>query len=452
MNRIIGKIKAYTERYGVVKLGGKVIEKGVNYVRNRYEDTRYENICIEYPLLRRPLMSIIMPVYNTEHNALRAALKSVLKQTYDNWELCIADGGEHKVGNVIDEIMKDDSRVKYVCLDENLGISGNSNQALEIATGEYVAFFDHDDLLEPNALYEIVNRIVNYGADMVYTDEDKVSKDLKHYFRPYHKPDYNKTLLLSNNYICHFCAIKKDIVDAAGGFRSEYDGAQDYDLFLRCVDACGKIEHVDKVLYHWKSGNDSTADNPFNKQYAFDAGKRALEAYVGEKAIVSQLDDPGYYRVTLKEVPDEVCITSYPSYNGNDDDIKRTEADYVLLLRTDMILSEDFVELAIGRAILGNADIVIPKISANGRYLYNGIARTGHGYTRSLKGCPVWFKGDFNMAAVDMEVSVAPKYGIMVKKSALDKVLDSRGKHLYDYKGHTKGLKMVYAPEITIKM
>ena len=117
-----------------------------------------------------------------------------------------------------------------------------------------------------------------------------------------------------------------------------------------------------------------------------------------------------------------------------------------------MKLSKDFARLAVGRAVLTDADIIVPKITAGGRYLYNGIARTGHGYTKSLKGSPAWFKGDFNMAAVDMEAAVVPRYGIMVKKSALDKVLDSGDRNLYAHKGSTKGLKMVYAPEITVKM
>lgn len=452
MNRIIDKIKAYTKHYGALKLCGKVIEKGAGCIRNMRSGNEPEDVHADYTLSDNPLISIIMPVYNTKHEALAAVLKSVQDQTYGNWELCISDGGENKVNDVIDDVMGDDARVKYICLEENLGISGNSNRALDIAQGRYVAFLDHDDLLEPDALYEVVNRIVNYGADMVYTDEDKVSQDLTRYFRPYRKPDYNKTLLLSNNYICHFCVIDRAIVTEAGGFRSEFDGAQDYDLFLRCVDKCRVIEHVDRVLYHWKSGDDSTSDNPFNKQYAYDAGKRALEDYMGGRAKVTELDDPGYYRVELIDVPEVKCITSYPSYDGKDDDIRAAEADYVILLRTDMRIPDDYVNLAVSRAIITGADIIVPKITADGRYLYNGIARTGHGYTRSLKGSPAWFKGDFNMAAVDMEAAVVPRYGIMVKKSALDKVLDSEEKNLYAHKGSTKGLKMVYAPEITVKL
>ena len=452
MKEIIDRIKAYTERYGIVKLCGKIVEKGTGYVRNIGKTETEKQIHEEYTFARNPLISIIVPVYDVEHEAFKATLESVLAQTYGNWELCIADGGENKVDTVIDEVMGDDARIRYVSLEANLGISGNSNQALEVASGEYVAFLDHDDILEPDALYEAANRIVNYGADMVYTDEDKVSPDLKHYFKPYRKPDYNKTLLLSNNYICHFCVINREIVTEAGGFRSKYDGAQDYDLILRCVDKYKVIEHVDKILYHWKSGENSTSGNPFNKQYAFDAGRRALNEYTGDGTVVCELDDPGYYRVNLIDVPDVQCVTSYPSYDGKDEDIRAVQADYVILLRTDMKLSNDFAKLAVSRAVLTDADIIVPKITAGGRYLYNGIARTGHGYTRSLKGSPAWFKGDFNMAAVDMETAVVPRYGIMVKKSALDKVLDSGDRNLYAHKGSTKGLKMVYAPEITVKM
>lgn len=209
MSEIVDRIKAYTERYGIVKLCGKIVEKGTGYVRNIGKTETEKQIHEEYTFARNPLISIIVPVYNVEHEAFKTTLESVLAQTYGNWELCVADGGENKVDAVIDEVMGDDARIRYVSLEANLGISGNSNQALDVASGEYVAFLDHDDILEPDALYEAANRIVNYGADMVYTDEDKVSPDLKRYFKPYRKPDYNKTLLLSNNYICHFCVINR---------------------------------------------------------------------------------------------------------------------------------------------------------------------------------------------------------------------------------------------------
>ncbi len=457
------KIKSYFNKYGAVKLCGKAIEKVAN--RENYNVLRLLEIAAddelsaqrEYNFAVKPLISILMPVYNTGHKALGQALKSVYNQSYDNWQLCIADGGSRKVNDVVRKIFGDDERVTYVCLEENLGISENTNQALAVAKGDYVAFLDHDDVLEPDALFETVRKIVENNADMVYTDEDKVDAGLENYFRPYRKPDFNKTLLLSNNYICHFCTIKKQIVEKAGGFRSEYDGAQDYDLFLRCIDYCNNIEHVARVLYHWRVGDNSTSDNPFNKEYAFDAGRRALEDYMRNtlpdtEVSVKELDDPGYYRIVLHKELEYSCITSFPEYDGSDDGIAELCGDYVLLLKTNMKLSDNFVRDAVTRAHLTDADIVVPKITANGFYLYNGIAKAGKKHTQSLKGKPSWFKGLFNLAAVDMEVNAVPKYGILVKKPALSAVLAVRGAHISNLKGPAKGLKMVYAPEITIKM
>ena len=317
LSEIVDRIKAYTERYGIVKLCGKIVEKGTGYVRNIGKTETEKQIHEEYTFARNPLISIIVPVYNVEHEAFKATLESVLAQTYGNWELCVADGGENKVDAVIDEVMGDDARIRYVSLEANLGISGNSNQALDVASGEYVAFLDHDDILEPDALYEAANRIVNYGADMVYTDEDKVSPDLKRYFKPYRKPDYNKTLLLSNNYICHFCVINRKIVTEAGGFRSEYDGAQDYDLVLRIVSSLmlkekensnsGRVEdyicHVPKVLYHWRCHEGSTADNPQSKMYAYEAGRKALADFtfrMGWKADIRHNKHLGFYRIAYR--------------------------------------------------------------------------------------------------------------------------------------------------------
>lgn len=463
MGTKITKIKSYFNKYGLPKLCGKAIERAAdmgnyNAVRSREAATKTElEEQRRYAFGRRPLISILMPVYNTEPKMLKQTLESVLKQSYDNWQLCIADGGTDKAGCIIREVCGGDERVTYVCLEENLGISGNTNQALAVAKGDYVSFLDHDDVLEPDALFETVRKIEECGADMVYTDEDKVSPGLDKYFRPYRKPDFNKTLLLSNNYICHFCTIERRIVEQAGGFRSRYDGAQDYDLFLRCIDKCRNIEHVAKVLYHWRTGGNSTSDNPFNKEYAFDAGKRALEDYMettrpGINVTVRELDDPGYYRIELNDMLPNSCAAAFPEYDGKDDDILELDADYVLLLRTDMELPADFVKAAVSRAYLTGADIIVPKITSGGFYLYNGIAKAGKSCTRSLKGKPSWFKGPFNMAAVDMEVNAVPKVGIMVKKSALSAVLSSQGKHIFNLKGITKGLKMVYAPEITIKI
>ena len=190
--------------------------------------------------------------------------------------------------------------VRYRRLEKNEGIAGNTNAAIEMASGDYLALFDHDDLLSPNALFEVASAIEKEKADVIYTDEDKVTSDLKEHFQPHFKPDFNPDLLCANNYICHLFVVKRSLALKLGGQDPAYDGAQDYDFIFRCTENAEKIVHVAKILYHWRVHQASTADNPSSKLYAFDAGKRAIEAHlarIGAKAEVSHTKDLGFYRL-----------------------------------------------------------------------------------------------------------------------------------------------------------
>ena len=232
-----------------------------------------------------PCISIIVPTYKTPEKFLKEMIDSVRNQSYENWELCIGDGSvtEDTVKNVVESYQKKDKRIKMLCLSENLGIAGNTNAALSIATGDYIALLDHDDILAPDALYEVVkwmNEHYKDETDVIYTDEDKVSFDLKDYFEPHFKSDYNLDLIRSNNYICHLFVAGKSIVDQVGGFRKEYDGSQDYDFILRCIEQSKHVEHVPKVLYHWRCHPGSTAANQESKMYCYEAGKRAIEDHL----------------------------------------------------------------------------------------------------------------------------------------------------------------------------
>lgn len=232
-----------------------------------------------------PCISIIVPTYKTPEKFLKEMIDSVRNQSYENWELCIGDGSvtEDTVKNVVESYQKKDKRIKMLCLSENLGIAGNTNAALSIATGDYIALLDHDDILAPDALYEVVkwmNEHYKDETDVIYTDEDKVSFDLKDYFEPHFKSDYNLDLIRSNNYICHLFVAGKSIVDQVGGFRKEYDGSQDYDFILRCIEQSKHVEHVPKVLYHWRCHPGSTAANQESKMYCYEAGKRAIENHL----------------------------------------------------------------------------------------------------------------------------------------------------------------------------
>ena len=276
-----------------------------------------------------PLISIVVPVYRTPEIYLREMMESVVNQTYGNWELCLADAsprgeqlrqdlkkikgrktrdavmkipdGDTELTSVIREYQLKDSRIRYEILKENKSIAENSNAAMEMATGDFVGLLDHDDTLEPNALYEVAGKICEDDrVDVVYTDEDKInSKGTKH-LTPNMKPDFNLDLLRSNNYICHLFVVRRILMEKIGGFRKEFDGAQDYDFILRCTEEAEKIAHVHKVLYHWRTHEKSTSDNPESKIYAFHAGRRAVEAHLqrlGIQAEVEETCDLGYYRV-----------------------------------------------------------------------------------------------------------------------------------------------------------
>lgn len=230
------------------------------------------------------IFSILVPLYNTPLKFLSAMIDSVLSQTYQNWELCLVDGSdEDHIEGVREEVKKysdNDKRIKYRKLENNEGISENTNKALKMAYGDFIVLFDHDDLLTPDALYEFASAIEKEPeCDCIYSDEDKTDETGKVFFDAHFKPDYSIDLLCSVNYICHLFAVRKTLIDQYGGFRSEYDGSQDHDFILRMTEQARKTVHVPKVLYHWRVHSNSTALDPHAKMYCFDAGKRAIMAH-----------------------------------------------------------------------------------------------------------------------------------------------------------------------------
>ena len=259
----------------------------------------------------KPKISIVIPLYKTPHNYLDELIKSIQSQTYANWELCLSDGsGENSpLVKVLQEYTDQDDRIKVVRNAKALQISENTNAALEIATGDYIAFADHDDLLAPNALYECVYEVnKDPSIDILYTDEDKVDMAGKEHFMPHFKSDFNIDMLCSVNYICHLFVVKKEILQKVGALNHEFDGAQDYDFVLRCAEVSSNIKHIPKILYHWRAHKDSTAENPESKNYAFEAGARAIQAHydrVGIKATVEETVHKGIYRskYILQEEP-----------------------------------------------------------------------------------------------------------------------------------------------------
>jgi O-antigen biosynthesis protein len=256
--------------------------------------------------LQKPLISIIMPVFNTPVNYLRSAIESVLSQTYPNWELCIANGNPQAdwVIEILNEYNKKDERIKIIQLLSNLGIAGNSNEAIELVNGEFIAFLDHDDCLAPFALFEIVTAVNQHSkVDIVYSDEDKLSSDGKRRFDPLFKPAYSHDFLLSCKYMPHFLVIRRDIGDRIGWLRDGFDGSQDYDLVLRASEISKLIVHIPKVLYHWRAIPGSTSYSPQEKSYSVESGRKACQDHIDRLGLPGEVtlgSLPNTYQVTYK--------------------------------------------------------------------------------------------------------------------------------------------------------
>lgn len=317
---------AYLKRNGLLRTIGRVKEKVLEKLTGQGESYMvWRKHTLPTPkeleaqtrnvFLNRPLISIVVPLYRTPENYLRELVDSVRAQTYGNWELCLSDGSGDP--SPLEKILKDmtssDERIRVISSQKSLGISENTNEALHMAVGEYIVFADHDDLLPPNALYECMRTLSeNPDADLIYSDEDKVSMNGKTWFEPHFKSDFNIDLLRSMNYFCHLVMVSRKLYAQVGDLDPAFDGAQDYDFVLRCVEKARKICHIPKVLYHWRSHTGSTSENPQSKMYAFEAGMRAVQAHydrLGIDAKVVMGEYPGLYR-TYYRIPDPAPLIS----------------------------------------------------------------------------------------------------------------------------------------------
>ena len=304
------KILVYYQQFGVKqtlkRAGEKLLKKdSITYkawlLKNQPSERILENQK-KHHFVYEPKISIIVPLYKTPEKYLDEMIESVKSQTYGNWELCLSDGSgkNSPIKEKLCQYEKKDARIKVVYNEKQLHISDNTNEALKICTGDFIAFGDHDDLFAPNALYECVKEINrDRSVDMIYTNEDKITMDGKEHFQPHFKSDFNIDMLRSMNYICHLLVVKRSLYEKVGFLKHEFDGAQDYDFVLRCVENTEHISHIPMILYHWRAHKESTAENPESKRYAFEAGKRAVEAHyqrVGIQAEVEMGELLGIYR------------------------------------------------------------------------------------------------------------------------------------------------------------
>lgn len=268
---------------------------------------------LEKQLQYRPLISVVVPTYNTNLDFLRDCIESVQAQIYENWELIIVDDAspDEAVRQVIQEYADADDRIKTKYLKKNRHIAGATNEAFAMANGEFIGLFDHDDLLWPNALYEVVSALnKDKTIDFIYTDEDKIGESRYDHFNAFFKPDWNPDFLHSVNYITHFSVIRKILVDKIGGEREDYNGAQDWDFIMRITSETDKVHHIPKVLYSWRVHDQSTAKDTGAKPYVVEAQRKAIMDDLTRKGYPdAHLEqDPkhtGYWRVTypLKDSP-----------------------------------------------------------------------------------------------------------------------------------------------------
>ena len=274
---------------------------------------------------KKILISICVPLYNTPELFLKAMLDSVKKQTYRSWELCLADGsdaGHAYVGKICRKAARRDARIRYQKLSENKGISENTNACFNMATGDYYALLDHDDLLHFSSLFEVMKAICEQGADFVYTDESVFRHTPEDAFYTHYKPDYAPDNLRANNYICHLNVFRRELMEkAGGGLRSRYDGSQDFDLMLRLTEQAEKIVHIRRVLYYWRAHESSVAGNVDAKPYAVQAARLVVEDALPRQGLegnVAESPVPAILRIKYK-LKDCPKISILISDNGDEE-------------------------------------------------------------------------------------------------------------------------------------
>lgn len=321
----MGKIKKMMQlakQYGLItalKIAKKKLSSGPKVLAKEAADvilkTTYTEYLVEQKKVKfeyEPLISILVPLYNTEESMLKCVIESVLNQTYENWELCLADGSdsEHNyVEKICQTYFDNDSRIKYKRLIENKGISENTNACADVSNGEYLGLLDHDDMLHPAALFEVVKAINETEADYIYTDEITFSGKITNVLSTNYKPDYAKHTLQCNNYIGHFVVFTRKLFDEVGGFRREYDGSQDHDLALRMTAIAKKVYHIPQILYFWRAHKGSVVEDVYAKEYAISAGIKAVSDSICGQKVDAEVESsdiyPTIYRIkyVIKDNP-----------------------------------------------------------------------------------------------------------------------------------------------------
>ena len=434
------KIKWYKKMYGMGKTCRYLKNKVLYGYMDDYPRWQKRHAISEAELEEQreahfdyePLVSIVVPLYKTPVQYVGALVQSVKAQTYANWELCLSDGSgksesDNDAGGAVQPPLRAmlghlkgvDPRIRVVTSDTPLGISDNTNRALSIAQGEYIAFADHDDLLAPNALYENV-KVINEHSDVqfIYSDEDKVDGAGKRYFMPHFKPDFNLEMLRARNYICHLVVVSRELYEKVGGLNAEFDGAQDHDFVFRCVEAVNmsadQIWHIPKILYHWRAYGQSTAEGTENKDYANDAGFRARYAHFERMGVSVELEPVQHGGVTYPDM----CRVKYQVDEGRKDEFVLFKGDAV------QIVSEDLFIDMMGYCSQTDVGAVGAKIyDADGSvYHAGGLMREDGTMCDAFQGLLPDEPGYFGRAIIAQDTSAVSGMCWIVKKSVLEEI------------------------------
>lgn len=473
---MLTKAYIYLKKYGFVAFLLKcmrTLRNNLNYVRlERQSRPSAEELQHQrtFPFVDRPLMSIVVPVYNTPPRYLQELISSIQQQSYPNWELCIADGNSplESARTTIRALAAEDARIRPLFLKDNLGISGNTNAAIAAAQGEYVVFADHDDILAPNALFELVRAYQTTGADFVYSDEDKTDERTKHFFIPNYKPDYSPEYLYSVNYICHISSIRRDKLLSLGGLRGEYDGSQDHDLNIRAAEAGLKIVHVPKVLYHWRSFRKSVSNQNLEKCYV--RGRQSLKDHF-QRLDIDAIVSKGFYgnKITYRIVGTPLVSIILPNSEESAqlEDYLRThtaygnfsfasspasaEGEYLAFLGPDVYPDDStwLTELLMYAQLPGVAAVGGAVSNSKKRILHRGLILLEGEARYSYYGVPETESGYMGMNKCTHNVSAVCGFFSMVKKENFkcnDSVVSDESFIHFCIDAVERGQRIVYTP------
>lgn len=423
---IIKKIMDYGRDKGFKALTVKLRER----IRYKIETDRYmrENVLSEEELERQSRekfdravkISICVPVYNTDRKMLEEMLMSVLNQTYSDWELCIADGSTSNY-RYIESIIRgiNDKRIKYVKLNINGGIVDNSNAACSLATGEYIALLDHDDVLSPDALYE-VRLAIDKGADYIYSDEASFSKSVNNPDIIHFKDEFSIFNLRGNNYICHLSVFKKSLFDKVGGFRRGFDGSQDHDLILRLCEIAENIYHIPRVLYYWRVHRNSVASDIEAKPYCLTTGVMAVESHLNRMKISGTVEiavpNASVYRVKYK------CLVK-PAIINNIENIKGVTNEYIIVAKPDLKFHAEAVNEICQILQLENVGMVGGMVIKNGKIQYATLSEKGGRMYSEYAGTPEISDGYMKRLKYAQRADYIPCQFFGIRKSVLENMM-----------------------------